>query len=65
MDERISSLTSPNTGTPKTDNSASDALKNIRASAAESIITGSSPGSASSSEIGEVTERASMDEKVD
>ncbi|ESW09101.1 hypothetical protein PHAVU_009G100100 [Phaseolus vulgaris] len=65
LDERISSLTSPNTGTPKTDNSASDALKNIRASAAESIITGSSPGSASSSEIGEVTERASMDEKVD
>jgi len=65
LDDRISSLTSPNTGTPKTDNSATDAVKNIRASAAESIIIGSSPGSASSSEIGEVPERASLDEKVD
>ena len=49
----------------KTDNSVSDAFKNIRVSAAESVITGCSPGSASSSEIGEVTERANMDEKVD
>lgn len=65
LDERNSSLTSPNTGTPKTDNSSTDAVKNIRPSTAESIIAGSSPGSASSSEIGEVTERASVDEKVD
>ncbi|CAJ1973796.1 unnamed protein product [Sphenostylis stenocarpa] len=65
LDERISGLTSPNTGTPNTVNSVTDAVKNVRASAAESIITGSSPGSASSSEIGEVPERACVDEKVD
>ncbi|RDX57667.1 hypothetical protein CR513_63073, partial [Mucuna pruriens] len=63
LDERISGLTSPNTGTPKTDDGEADAVKNARASAAESIITSSSPASVTSSEIEEVSERASMDEK--
>ncbi|KAL5190122.1 Cryptochrome DASH, chloroplastic/mitochondrial [Glycine soja] len=65
-DEHISGLTSPNTGgTPKTDDGVADAVKNARASPAESVITSSSPGSASSSEIEEVSERASVEEKVD
>jgi len=65
-DEHISGLTSPNTGgTPNTDDGVTDAVKNARASAAESVITSSSPGSASSSEIEEVSERASVEEKVD
>ncbi|TKY74649.1 hypothetical protein E2542_SST03412 [Spatholobus suberectus] len=65
MDERISGLASPNMGTPKTDDGEADAVKNARASAAESVITSSSPGSATSSEIEEVSERASVDEKAD
>lgn len=61
----IPGLISPTTGTPKADNGETDAVKNARAFTAESIITSSSPRSIASSEIEEVSERASLDEKVD
>ncbi|XP_027355367.1 uncharacterized protein At2g24330-like [Abrus precatorius] len=60
MDERISGLTSPNTGS---DNG--ETVKSATASVAESVITSSSPKNATSPEIEEVSESASLEQKTE
>lgn len=62
LDEHISGLASPNTGSPKIDDGQT--VINASPSAAETIITSNSPVNVSP-EIEEVSERTSIEEKAD